>query len=57
MLPIYVKLTKYQNEKLARAYEKRKNVNLKVQWSDQNTGSKIYVNQRQYNRILKKNRL
>ena len=55
MLPIYVKLTKYQNEKLARAYKKRENVSLKVELADKQSGYKIYVNQRQYNRIMKGN--
>ena len=49
-----MKLTQYQKEKLARAFEKRENINLKVELSDQKSGSKIHVNQRQYNRIMKK---
>ena len=53
MLPIYVKLTKFQKDKLRRAYEKRENISLKVVLADQSTGDKIYVNQRQYNRINK----
>ena len=54
MLPIYVKLTKYRKERLAKAYEKRENINLKVQLSNEKNGSKVYVNLRQYNRIMKK---
>ena len=50
---IYVKLTKVQNDKLRRAYEKRENISLKVVLSDGKTGDRIYVNQRQYNRIMK----
>ena len=53
MIPIYVKLTKYQKERLAKAYQKKENINLKVQLSDDKNGDKIYVNKTQYNRIMK----
>ena len=41
MIPIYVKLTKYQKEHLAKAFQKKETINLKVQLSDEKTEVKF----------------
>ena len=46
---IYVKLTQFQKDKLRRAYQKRENTTLKVVLANEQTGDRIYVNDRQYN--------
>ena len=50
---IYVKLTEFQKNKLRRAYQKRENTSLKVVLANEQTGDRIYVNDRQYNKIIK----
>ena len=50
MIHIFVKLTNYQKERLAKAHQKKENINLKVELSDENNGDKIYVTRT--NRII-----
>ena len=50
---IYVKLTEFQKNKLRRAYQNRENTSLKVVLANEQTGDRIYVNDRQYNKIMK----
>ena len=50
---IYVKLTEFQKKKLRRAYQNRENTSLKVVLATEQTGDRIKVNDRQYNKIMK----
>ena len=50
---IYVKLTEFQKNKLRRAYQNREKTSLKVVLANEQTGDRIYVNDRQYNKIMK----
>ena len=52
MIPVFEKLTKYQKERLAEAYQKKEHIKLKVQLDEKN-GDKIDVNKTQYNKIMK----
>ena len=45
---IYVKLTEFQKNKL-----RREKTSLKVVLDNEQTGDRIYVNDRQYNKIMK----
>ena len=53
MIPVFVKLTKYQKERLAKGYQKKENINVKVELSYEKYGDIIYVNKVQYNKIMK----
>ena len=53
LLPIFVKLTPNQKRKLIRGYKKREPVNLKVQFSNEKDGNRIFVTKTQYNKITK----
>ena len=50
---IYIKLSEFQKNKLRRAFQKRENISLKVALANEKTGDRIYVNDRQYNKIMK----
>ena len=53
LIPVFVKLTQNQKNKLIRGYKKREPVNLKLQFSNENEGNRIYVTKTQYNKITK----
>ena len=53
LIPVFVKLTQYQKNKLIRGYKKREPVKLKLQFSNENEGNRIYVTKTQYNKITK----
>ena len=53
LIPVFVKLTQNQKKKLIRGYKKREPVNLKLQFSNENEGNRIYVTKTQYNKITK----
>ena len=53
LLPIFVKLSKSQKQKLIRGYKKRENVNVKVILSNEKEGNRIFVTKTQYNKITK----
>ena len=53
LIPVFVKLTQNQKNKLIRGYKKREPVNLKLQFSNENEGNRIYVTKIQYNKITK----
>ena len=48
---INVKFTEFQKDKLRRAYNKRENISLKLVYDPH--GDRIYVNDRQYNKLMK----
>ena len=48
---IHVKFTEFQKDKLRRAYNKRENISLKLVYNPH--GDRIYVNDRQYNKLMK----
>ena len=50
---INVTFTQNQKDKLRRAYNKRENVSLKLVYNPH--GDRIYVNERQYNKLMKGN--
>ena len=52
LLPIFVKLSSNQKQKLIRGY-KKENVNLKIKESNEKNGSRIYVTKTQYDKIMK----
>ena len=53
LIPVFVKLTPNQKKKLIRGYKKREPVNLKLQFSNEKDGNRIYVTKTQYNKITK----
>ena len=53
LIPVFVKLTPNQKKKLIRGYKKREPVNLKLQFSNEKEGNRIYVTKTQYNKITK----
>ena len=53
LVPIFVKLTQNQIKKLIRGYKKREPINLKLQFSNEKDGNRIYVTKSQYNKITK----
>ena len=48
---INVKFSEFQKDKLRRAYNKRENISLKLVYNP--NGDRIYVNDRQYNKLMK----
>ena len=52
MIPVYIKLTNYQKQKLAQGYKKKNNIKLKTKIGNEND-FKIYVNKCQYDKLLK----
>ena len=48
---INVRFTEFQKDKLRRAYNKRENISLKLVYNP--NGDRIYVNERQYNKLMK----
>ena len=48
---INIKFTEFQKDKLRRAYKKRENISLKLVLDPK--GDRIYVNERQYNKLMK----
>ena len=53
LIPVFVKLSPNQKKKLIRGYKKREPINLKLQFSNENEGNRIYVTKTQYNKITK----
>ena len=53
LLPIFVNLTPNQKNKLIRGYKKREPVNLKLHFSNEKDGNRIFVTKTQYNKITK----
>ena len=53
LIPVFVKLSQNQIKKLIRAYKKREPVNLKLQFSNEKDGNRIFVTKTQYNKITK----
>ena len=53
LIPVFVKLTPNQKKKLIRGYKKREPINLKLQFSNEKEGNRIYVTKTQYNKITK----